>query len=138
MSRQEKGYDFALMKCSAEGSRVVTFQVKASRTYTAEARLVNDRRRFRYTGFFKCFEVPEQVDYILICSMSAPDPLRTRPVKARWYRDCTAVVYPGGDEVVLHKLSHAWRKARFNVLLRLRYASGGLSDPWNPRRNSKR
>lgn len=89
MSRQEKGYDLALIKCSPRGNRVVTFQIKASRTYIAEPRVVNNRRRFRYTGFFNCFKVPDQADFILICSMFAPDPLRTRPVTARWYRDCT-------------------------------------------------
>ena len=89
MSRQEKGYDFALLKHSDERNRVATFQVKASRTYISEARTINDRRRFRYTGFFNRFEVPSQADFILISSMFAPDPLRTRPVDARWYRDCT-------------------------------------------------
>ena len=86
ISRQEKGYDLALMKCSALGNRVVTFQVKASRSHLAESRVVNNRRRFRYTGFFNRFEVPDQADFVLICSMFAPDPFRTQPVSARWYR----------------------------------------------------
>lgn len=38
---------------------------------------------------FNTFVVPEHADFFLLSGLFAPDPLRTRRVKPRWYRDCT-------------------------------------------------
>jgi hypothetical protein len=94
LSRQEKGIDLAILKQHPTGSRVATFQVKASRTWISEESQIarrgqTHRRVFRFTMRFNNFALPEEADFFLLSGMYAPDPFRTLRVNARWYRDCT-------------------------------------------------
>src|SRR5687767_1675429 len=77
MSRQEKGFDLAILKRTRTRSRAATFQVKASRTWVAPAgrttRPRSGRRIFRYTMWFNHFVLPEEADFFLLCGMFAPD-----------------------------------------------------------------
>lgn len=91
-SRQEKGIDLALLKKSAsQSSRVVTLQVKASRTYGGDEPKRSTTRRFKYRTWFNRFDVPAEADFILLFGLYAPDRAQTKPINASWYRDCTLV-----------------------------------------------
>lgn len=92
VSRQEKGIDLAVIKKTANGdSRVITIQIKASRTYTPEKPKKETTQRYRFYTWFNRFEVPEEADFILLFGMYAPDSSKTTKVSANWYKDCTLV-----------------------------------------------
>lgn len=89
-SRQEKGVDLAVVrKLPNAESRVTTFQVKASRTYSPEPPKRDTTKRFRFYTWFNRFVVPDEADFFLLFGMYAPDAARTKRVSAVWYRDCT-------------------------------------------------
>ncbi len=70
-------------------SRVVTIQIKASRTYTPEPPKRETTQRYRFFTWFNRFDVPEEADFFLLFGMYAPDPSKTTKVNADWYKDCT-------------------------------------------------
>lgn len=89
-SRQEKGIDLAVVRKRPNGaSTVATFQVKASRTYSPAPPKRATTQRFRFYTWFNRFAVPDEADFFLLFGMYAPDPQRTKPVSAFWYKDCT-------------------------------------------------
>jgi hypothetical protein len=88
-SRQEKGIDLAVLKKSQGQNRVVTLQIKASRTYFGKPPKREGTKTFSFYTWFNRFDVPEEADFILLSGMYAPDTGRTKPVTAKWYRDCT-------------------------------------------------
>lgn len=89
-SRQEKGIDLALLRKSAnQSSRVVTLQVKASRTYGGDEPKRSTTVRFKYRTWFNRFDVPAEADFILLFGLYAPDRAQTKRINASWYRDCT-------------------------------------------------
>ncbi len=90
ISRQEKSIDLAVLKKNKRGqSRLVTIQVKASRTYIPEPPKKEKTKRFFYYTWFNRFDVPKETDFFLLFGMYAPDGGRTKRVTAKWYRDCT-------------------------------------------------
>ena len=88
-SRQEKGIDLAVLKKSHGQNRVVTIQIKASRTYFGTPPKKENTKKFAFYTWFNRFDVPEEADFILLFGMYAPDAGRTKPVTAKWYGDCT-------------------------------------------------
>lgn len=89
-SRQEKGIDLAVIrKRTNNESRVVTIQIKASRTYMPEPPKRETTQHFRFRTWFNRFEVPEEADFFLLFGMYAPDPRKTTKVGPDWYKDCT-------------------------------------------------
>ncbi len=89
-SRQQKGIDLAVIrKQSNTESRVATFQVKASRTFSLGPPKRESTKRFRFFTLFNRFDVPDEADFFLLFAMYAPDAGRTKPVNAPWYKDCT-------------------------------------------------
>jgi len=89
-SRQEKGIDLAIVLKKINGkSRVVTIQIKASRTYAQAPPKRTTTERFRFHTWFNRFEVPKEADFFLLFGMYAPDASRTKRVGPEWYRDCT-------------------------------------------------
>jgi hypothetical protein len=89
-SRQEKGIDLAVVKKNINGrSRVVTLQIKASRTYAQAAPRRSTIERFRFHTWFNRFEVPREADFVLLFGMYAPDASRTKRIGPEWFRDCT-------------------------------------------------
>ncbi len=89
-SRQEKGIDLAVIRKQPNaGSRVATFQIKASRTYSPEAPKRKTTKRFRFYTWFNVFKVPEEADFFLLFGMYAPDSSKTTNVTSGWYKDCT-------------------------------------------------
>lgn len=90
LSRQEKGFDLAIIKRLRSGkSNTITLQVKASRTYRQELPKREATRRFHFETWFNRFEVPPEADFFLLCGIYAPDVTRTSTVNQRWYKDCT-------------------------------------------------
>lgn len=89
-SRQEKGIDLAVIRKQPKaGSRVATFQVKASRTYSPAPPKRESTQRFRFYTWFNRFSVPDEADFFLLFGMYSPDAARTKRVNAGWYKDCT-------------------------------------------------
>jgi hypothetical protein len=89
-SRQEKGIDLAIVKKRINrSSRVVTLQIKASRTYAQAAPKRVTTERFRFHTWFNRFDVPKEADFFLLFGMYAPDASRTKRIGPEWYRDCT-------------------------------------------------
>lgn len=89
-SRQEKGIDLAIVRKKINGkSRVITIQIKASRTYTQAPPKRTTTERLRFHTWFNRFEVPKEADFFLLFGMYAPDASRTKRVGSEWYRDCT-------------------------------------------------
>lgn len=88
-SRQEKGIDLAILKKQKGKNRVVTIQIKASRTYIGRPTKRTSTRNFAFYTWFNRFDVPEEADFILLFGMFAPNTGQTRPVTAKWYQDCT-------------------------------------------------
>jgi len=89
-SRQEKGIDLALLtKQGSSPSRVITFQIKASRTYGGDEPKRETTKRFMHRTWFNRFPVPDEADFIVLFGLYAPDRSQTRRVAATWYRDCT-------------------------------------------------
>src|SRR3989338_3031867 len=90
MSRQEKAIDLAILKKDNKNkSRVITIQVKASRTYTPEPPKRDTTKRFLYYTWFNRFDVPHETDFFLLFGMYAPAAGQTKRVTKKWYRDCT-------------------------------------------------
>ena len=93
LSRQEEGVDLAVLKKKAgEGSKTVTFQVKASRTYLTDEpkRVTTERHKFH--SWFNRFLVTDEADFYLLFGQYAPDITQTRRVSAKWYRDMTLLL----------------------------------------------
>ena len=89
-SRQEKGIDLAVIRKQPNAcSRVATFQIKASRTYSPEPPKKDTTKGFRFYTWFNTFKVPEEADFFLLVGMYAPDPAKTTKVNSGWYKDCT-------------------------------------------------
>lgn len=89
-SRQEKGIDLAVVrKGTNRKSRVVTLQIKASRTYAQAAPKRTTTERCRFHTWFNRFDVPREADFFLLFGMYAPDASRTKRIGPEWYRDCT-------------------------------------------------
>ena len=89
-SRQERGIDLAIIRKKIKSkSRVVTIQIKASRTYLQVPPRRETTQRMRFHTWFNRFDVPEEADFCLLVGMYAPNSSQTTGVGPEWYRDCT-------------------------------------------------
>jgi hypothetical protein len=88
-SRQEKGIDLAVIRKRKEKSRVLTIQIKASRTYIHEKKKRKIGQQHKFHTWFNRFEVSPDANYYLLVGIYAPDAGRTRKVGSDWYKDCT-------------------------------------------------
>jgi hypothetical protein len=89
-SRQEKGIDLALVSKRPDSkSGVALLQVKASRTYPHEAPKRESTKRHRFGSWFNRFDPSPDADFFLLLCLYPPDPARTKPVNAAWYRHWT-------------------------------------------------
>lgn len=68
-SRQEPGVDLILARRVSRRTRVVTIQVKSSRTYTRRIETERTKRPFRYRTWFNTFECPSQADFVCLVSL---------------------------------------------------------------------
>ncbi|WP_306590245.1 hypothetical protein [Geothrix sp. 21YS21S-4] len=89
-SRQEKGFDLALIKRLPNGkSRTATIQIKASRTYLSKPPKRESTKRFLFETWFNRFDVPKEADFILLFGLYPMVVNQTKSVNKNWYRDCT-------------------------------------------------
>jgi hypothetical protein len=92
VSRQEKGFDVAVVRKLSNGiSRVTTIQIKASRAYVQKPPRKTSTQRHRFETWFNRFEVPNEADFFLLFGLYAPDAGRTKTIGTQWYRDCTLI-----------------------------------------------
>lgn len=88
--------DLALVRKEPGGkSRVALVQVKASRTYSPEPPKRSTTRRYRFYTWFNRFAPSPDADFFLLLGMYAPDPARTKPINATWYKHCTLLFTRG-------------------------------------------
>jgi len=87
VSRTEKGIDLVLTRRSDGVTKVVTFQIKSSRTYagTAPKRKVKHRRYQHYTWLNR-FDVPEQADFVVLFGLYAPDERAGHKTNRLWWK----------------------------------------------------
>ena len=90
VSRQEKGFDLAIIKKHPSGlPRVATIQIKASRSYDQKPPKRKTTKRHRFATWFNRFTVPKEANFFLLFGLYAPDSGRTKRVGRGWYKDCT-------------------------------------------------
>lgn len=87
VSRTEKGIDLVLTRRSDGVTKVMTFQIKSSRTYagTAPKRKVKHRRYQHYTWLNR-FDVPEQADFVVLFGLYAPDERGGHKTNRSWWQ----------------------------------------------------
>ena len=70
LSGQQKGYDIALMHRQSNSSKVVTFQVKGSRSYEGSPGTapISGRRTFAHNMYLNAFSVPAEADFFVFIS----------------------------------------------------------------------
>jgi hypothetical protein len=69
MSRQERGVDLVLARRVRGRTRVVTIQVKSSRTYSRPGTGSRTKRPFRYYTWFNNFAFPSEADVCILVSL---------------------------------------------------------------------
>jgi hypothetical protein len=87
VSRTEKGIDLVLTRRSDGVTKVVTFQIKSSRTYpgTAPKRKVKHHRYQHYTWLNR-FDVPEQADFVVLFGLYAPAERAGHKTNRSWWK----------------------------------------------------
>ena len=87
VSRTEKGIDLVLTRRSDGVTKVVTFQIKSSRTYagTAPKQKVKHRRYQHYTWLNR-FDVPDQADFVVLFGLYAPDERSGHKTSRSWWQ----------------------------------------------------
>ncbi len=83
-SRTEKGFDLALLKQNGVKRKVITIQVKASRTYSGKPAKWEP---FAYRTWFQTFLVPSETDWIFLVGMYPNSEDKTRKSSADWWQE---------------------------------------------------
>jgi hypothetical protein len=86
-SRTEKGFDLALLKQNGVKRKVITIQVKASRTYDQKPPKRESTQRFAYGTRFKSFSVPPETDWIFLVVIFPNSEDKTRKSSAAWWQE---------------------------------------------------
>lgn len=73
LSAQQKGYDLILIRRGKHGTKVVTFQVKSSRTYQGVPGIASRTKmqKFLHNMWFKTFNVPPEADFFILIGLYA-------------------------------------------------------------------
>jgi len=91
-SRSEKGVDLILAKRGTNKTEVLSFQVKASRTYSKRPPIRETKdRRFAHTTWFKRFEIPKQADYFILFGLYPPEQSASKRVSKSWWKSMCLV-----------------------------------------------
>src|SRR6266516_7295997 len=86
-SRTEKGFDLALLRQNGVKRRIITIQVKASRTYGGKPPKRETTQRFAHRTWFQTFSVPAETDLIFLVGMYPNSEDRTRKSSAAWWQE---------------------------------------------------
>ena len=86
LSAQQKGYDLALMHRCRNRSKVVTFQVKSSKTYvhTPGISKRSGMTTFAYNMWLGRFKVPSEADFIVLHGLYAYSPTSLKNTTGVW------------------------------------------------------
>lgn len=87
LSAQQKGYDIAVMRRTPQGSKVVTFQVKSSRTYVGTPGFAprTKMRNFAHYMWLKRFNVPSEADFFVLIGQYASSPTSQKSTVNLWH-----------------------------------------------------
>ncbi len=84
-SRQEPGVDLVLARRLRRRTRVVTIQIKSSRTYSRWKETERTKRPYRYDTWFNTFTCPPQADFVCLVSLyPARDAAERRELGSWW------------------------------------------------------
>jgi hypothetical protein len=72
LSRQEKGIDLILARRFKNKNKLITIQVKSSRTYDKKTGK-SKNPKFNFDTFFNPFDVPDAADFIFLVATYSPD-----------------------------------------------------------------
>ena len=86
-SRTEKGFDLALLKQKGGKRSVITFQIKASRTYGGEKPKRETTQRFAHRTWFQTFSVSDQTDWVFLLGLYPHNEDKTRKSGAAWWQE---------------------------------------------------
>ena len=86
LSAQQKGYDLALVRRTAGATKVVTFQVKSSRTFDGVPGTAarTGQRNFRHYMWLKTFKVPPEADFFVLIGQYATSPTSLKNTASLW------------------------------------------------------
>lgn len=91
LSRQEKGVDLIITRRRGRVTRAASIQVKASRTYSDQARTERASHRFRYYTWFNNFELPGEADFVTLVAVYPPDEARSSRARGSWWASVVLV-----------------------------------------------
>lgn len=87
VSRTEKGIDLVLTRRSDGVTKVVTFQIKSSRTYAdAPPKRKVKRRRYQHNTWLNRFDVPEQADFVVFFGLYASAERAGHKTNRSWWK----------------------------------------------------
>ncbi len=86
LSAQQKGYDLALVRRTAAATKVVTFQVKSSRTFDGMPGTAprTGQRNFKHYMWLKTFKVPPEADFFVLIGQYATNPTSLKTTANLW------------------------------------------------------
>jgi len=86
LSAQQKGYDLAVLRRTAAGVKVATFQVKSSRTYGGFPGVAprSGLQTFAHYMWLKTFIVPGEADFFVLIGQYATSPTSLKKTTSLW------------------------------------------------------
>ncbi len=86
LSSQQKGYDLTVMRRCVGHSKVVTVQVKSSKTYTGTAGVAprTGLRTFDHYMWLSRFPVPAEADFFILLGLYAPKGSTSKNTSGIW------------------------------------------------------
>ena len=86
LSAQQKGYDLAALRRTASNVKVVTFQVKSSRTYVGSPGIAprTGLQTFAHYMWLNTFNVPSEADFFVLIGQYASNPTSLKKTTSLW------------------------------------------------------
>jgi hypothetical protein len=88
VSRQEKGVDIGLLHRNKGLRRMITIQVKSSRTYPGTPAKNKKIVRYKYYTWFNRFDPSPDADYFALIGFFPREADQTTKIGPSWYHDC--------------------------------------------------
>jgi hypothetical protein len=87
LSAQQKGYDLAIMRRTSQASKIVTVQVKSSRTYVGNPGYAprTKMRNFAHYMWLNTFKVPPEADFFILIGQYASNPTSQKRKVNLWH-----------------------------------------------------
>jgi len=84
LSRQEKGIDLVLIKRNRKLTKIITIQVKASRTYSPKPPKKGNSKRYSFYTWFNRFTVQDNADLFVLIGLYPPIKGRSKKMSNWW------------------------------------------------------